>query len=54
MVRKARRLRRHMKVWDINFEGAYRKEKGDILAKLDTLDKKMRRICSVLWRKSYR
>jgi hypothetical protein len=29
-----------MKGWHTNFEGAYRKEKGEILAKLDSLDKK--------------
>jgi hypothetical protein len=38
--KKARRLRRHIKGWHINVEGAYRKENVEILGKLDGLDKK--------------
>jgi hypothetical protein len=38
--KKTRRLRRHIKGWHINVEGAYRKEKSEILTKLDSLDKK--------------
>jgi hypothetical protein len=37
---KTRRLRRHIKSWHINVEGAYRKEKSEILTKLNNLDKK--------------
>jgi hypothetical protein len=35
-----RRLRRHIKGWHINVEGAYRKEKKMLLDKMDILDKK--------------
>ena len=37
---KWRRLRRHTKGWHINVEGAYRKEKKNLLSKLDMVDKK--------------
>jgi hypothetical protein len=37
---KMRRLRRHIKGWHINVEGAYRKEKKMLLERLDILDKK--------------
>jgi hypothetical protein len=37
---KMRRLRRHIKGWHINVEGAYRKEKKMLLDKMDILDKK--------------
>jgi hypothetical protein len=39
---KVRRLRRHIKGWHINIEGAYRKEKKMLLDKMDVLDKKGR------------
>jgi hypothetical protein len=37
---KMRRLRRHIKGWHINVEGAYRKEKKMLLEKMDILGKK--------------
>jgi hypothetical protein len=38
--KRIRRLRRHIKGWHINVEGAYRKEKKMLLEKVDFLDKK--------------
>jgi hypothetical protein len=37
---KMSRLRRHIKGWPINIEGAYRREKKMLLERMDTLDKK--------------
>lgn len=37
---KARRMRRYLKGWHFNVEGAYKREKKDLLSKLDHLDRK--------------
>jgi hypothetical protein len=37
---KIRRLRQHLRGWAKNVSGVYKKEKKDLLEKLDSLDKK--------------
>jgi hypothetical protein len=42
---KIRRLRQHLRGWAKNVSGAYKKEKKELLDKLDMLDKKGKQVC---------
>ena len=44
---KIRRLRQFLRGWAINLNGAYRKEKEELLWKTNELDKKSRKYCAL-------